>query len=169
MSSQFQPKYKDFQQDIERYLVSIGKCEKTKDGMTVFRGYEDALKLIFSRYLDQEAYDPLVSHFRNWNWEETYNNFLWELTDALTKRRDWPRLQKLWDGVIGKRRKLYNDIRKIENDDPGALPSKTVVQSKERLLETLERVKSFSEDLGNLADTEKYAKMIGKIERGRKA
>jgi hypothetical protein len=169
MASEFQPSFNDFQKDIERYIISIGKRERTKDGMMIFWGYYDAEKMMFRRYLDHGAFDPLVAHFRSWNWEVGYNDYLLELTTALVTQRDWPLLQRLWDGVIAKRRKFYNEVWKIEKDDPGTLPSKTVTESRERLLETLRRVQAFAEELGQPGDVDKYAKMIGRVQRGRKA
>ena len=169
MTDKFQPSFDDFQKDIERYITSIGKRERLKDGKMIFWGYEDALKMMFRRYLEHGAFDPLVAHFRSWNWEVGYNDYLLELTTALVTRRDWPRLQRLWEGVIARRRKFYNEVWKIEKDDPGTLPSKTVVESKELLLETLGRVKAFAEDLGQPEDADKYTKMMGRVQRGRKA
>lgn len=169
MTDDFQPSFKNFQQDIERYLISIGKREKGEDGMTVFWGYCDAQQMMFRRYLDHGAFNPLVTHFRSWNWEVGYNDYLLDLTTALVTRRDWPLLQRLWDGVIAKRRRFYNEVWKIEKDAPGTLPSKTVVESKESLLETLGRVKAFAEDLGQAGDADKYTKMTGRIQRGRQA
>ena len=169
MTAEFQPAFKNFQADIERYIISIGKCEKSKDGFTIFRGYEDALKLMFRRYLDGEAFDPLVSYFRRWNWEWSYNDFLIELTTALSSRRDWPRLQLLWDSVVAKRKKNYNEIWKIEKDKPGAISSKTVAESKELLLDTLKRVIAFAEEFGGAEESAKYSVMIDRVRRGRKA
>ena len=169
MANEFHPSFKDFQKDIERYIISIGKYEKTKDGMMIFRGYFDALQMIFRRYLEHGAFDPLVAHFRSWNWEVGYNDYLLELTTALVARRDWPRLQRLWDGVIARRRKFYNEVWKIEKDDPGTLPSKTLVDSEESLMETLGRVKAFADDLGQPGDADKYTKMMGRVQSRRKA
>ena len=169
MRQDFNPAYKDFQKDIERYLISIGKREKSKDGMIVFWGYDDALKLIFQRYLDQGAFDPLVTHFKNWNWEVGYNGYLLELTAALLARRNWPLLQRLWDGVVAKQRKLYNQMWKIEKDAPGTLPSKQIIDSRELFLESLNRLIGFAEDIGEPGEMDKYAQMIERVNQGRKA
>lgn len=168
MPYEFQPSFKDFQKDIERYIISIGKRERTKDGMMIFWGYDDAQKLMFRRYLKHEAFGPLVAHFRSWNWEVGYNDYLLELTTALVIRQDWSCLQRLWDGVIAKRRKFYNDVWKIEKDEPGTLPSKTVIEAKERLLETLGRVQGFAEELGQPSDVDKYTEMMRRVQQGKR-
>jgi len=48
---------------------------------------------------------------------ELYNDSLLGLTDALLEKRDWPRLRSPWEGVIVKRRKLFNEVRK-KNGNP---------------------------------------------------
>ena len=169
MAGEFQPSFTNFQQDIEGYLTSIGKREKRKDGLTVFQGYYDAEQMMFQRYLDKGAFGPLVAHFKGWNWDVGYNDYLFELTTALITRPDWSLLQRLWDAVIARRRKLYNQLWKIEKDEPGKLPSKTVTDSKERLLETLERVKAFAEEMGQPDDSARYTEMMGRVQRGRRA
>jgi hypothetical protein len=167
MGPPFEPKFNDFQGDIECYLRHLGNTQTTKDGMVVFHGYDEALKWMFRQYIAVAAFDPLVAHFRRWNWELSYNPFLLGLTKSLAERQDWPRLKLLWDGVIAKRRKLYNDVRKIERRKPGALPADTVHQSRERLLETLRRVRSMSEEFGSPQDSEAYSQMIDKAAAGK--
>ncbi len=164
----FQPKFEDFQDDVERYMNSLGTNLHTRDGTQVFHGYDDALKLMFRRYLDQAAFDPLVAHFRRWNWEVGYNEFLLSLTEALAERRDWPRLKVLWGGVIAKRRKLYNDARKIVRQRPAGLPPDTVQQIRDRLVETLRRVRAISDEFGTPEDSGTYSRMIEKVTAGRK-
>jgi hypothetical protein len=166
MTTAFQPKFQDFQGDIERYLVSVGKRERVDDGMIVFRGYPDALKLMLDLYLDQEAYAPLVSEFRSWNWEKSYNDSLMDLTDALMEKGDWTRHQRLWDKVIAKRQTPYNEVRKLERDEPGILPQATVKETEDRLLETLERVKTYAGEFGAAEDSMEYSEMMEKVMAG---
>ncbi len=166
----FEPGFKDLQLDIERYLASIGKRDTRKDGMIVFRGYDDALKLMFDRYLEAGALAPLANHFRAWNWEYSYNDHLIELTSALKKAGDWPNLRVLWgEGVIRARRKLYNDMWKIEKNDPGTLKAESVTRSKEALLEALGDIGVMAEEFGTPEAVEKYAEMARKVREGKKA
>lgn len=165
----FEPGFDDLQKDIERYLTSTARREKRGDGTVVFHGYPDALEVMFDRYLAHEAFDPLVRHFRGWNWELAYDRHLMNLTAALIANRDWPRLERLWTGVIAKRRKLYNDAWKIENDSPGTLPARTLSDARERLLETLERVRGYAQELSATADTVGYVDMKERIIAGKRA
>lgn len=169
MPDAFSPSFVKFQLDIEAYLVAQGKREKTKDGFIVFHGYDAALKFMFDRYLEEGALEPLVSHFRTWNWEHSYNDYLIRLTNALLGRADWPLLKRLWSGVISKRRRLYNDIRKLERKAPGTLPAPSVRASKEKLLETLERVRSYAVKIGSAEDMKSYEKMISNARAGKVA
>lgn len=169
MKADFQPEYKKFDTDIKRYIVSIGKCERRKDGTITLWGYEDALQYMFRLYLEHGALDLLVAHFRRWNWEHTYNQYLHNLTAALIAQPNWPLLQNLWDSVIAKRRKIYNDIWKIKKDSPGYLPETHLPESKEALLEALARVRSFAETYGAPGDTNKYIEMAARVEKGRRA
>jgi hypothetical protein len=169
MKAELQPTYKKFQTDIERYIISLGKCEKSKDGMRTFWGYDDALSQMFGLYLEQSALEPLVEHFRRWNWERSYNQYLHDLTSALVAKRDWTLIQRLWEGVIAKRRKLYNDIWKIEKDSPGTLPATHLPESKERLLETLAQLQEFAKTFGAPGEAQKYIEMAVRIENGKRA
>ncbi|OVE80035.1 hypothetical protein BVY02_01550 [bacterium J17] len=81
--------FKDLQKDIERYLTSISKREKRSDGMVVFRGYNDALQLMFEKYLRKDALEPLAKHLRSWSWEHSYNDFLDKPTLSLKHTEDW--------------------------------------------------------------------------------
>lgn len=166
--AEFVPSFKDLQRDVESYLASTGRRRKTPDGFIVFDDYDGALARLFDEYLARRVYDPLVDHFRRWNWEHSYNSYLLRLTEALLQARDWPRLERLWGGVIARRRKLYNDIRKLDQRSPGALPEASVQQSRERLLESLERVRAYSADLGSPEDALAYAIMIERVKAGKK-
>jgi hypothetical protein len=158
----FQPRFDNLQKDIERYLTSAGKYSKTPEGMIMFRDYEDTLKILFDRYIQHRAFAPLVSHFRSWNWEYTYNTFLVELTDALRADGDWPQLKRLWDGVVAKRRKLYNDLLKLRKRDPRAVTRESLVQARDRLVETLGRVREMSVQHGTVEDTDQYSRLVEK-------
>jgi len=169
MSDLYSPSFEKFQADIEAYLTAQGKRERTKDGFIVFHGYDAALAHMFNHYLEHEAYDPLVSHFRSWNWEHSYNDYLIRLTEVLLTRPDWPLLKLLWSGVVSKRRKLYNDIRKLERKAPGTVSPSSVHAARDNLLETLERVRSYSAQIGTVEDTSLYEQMMSKVRAGRMA
>ncbi len=165
----FSPSFVKFQADIESYLIAQGKRHKTEDGFIVFHGYDEALQVMFDCYLEAGAFEQLVQHFRSWNWEHSLNDYLERLTQTLLERGDWPLLKRLWSAVISKRRKLYNDIRKIERRTPGTISLSSVTASKEKLLEALERVKSYSQAIGSPEETESYEQIVFKIEAGRSA
>lgn len=167
MTDTFSPSFVKFQADIESYLVAQAKREKTKDGFIVFHGYDDALTVIFRRYLEEGAFDPLVAHFRAWNWQHSYNDYLLRLADALLRRRDWPLLGLLWSGVISKRRRLNDDIRKVERKTPGTVPASSVKASRERHIESLERVRAYSLQIGSAEDTQSYEDQLSKVNAGK--
>ncbi len=170
MNDQFQPSFSNLQKDIERYLTSIGNREMRSDGMIVYRGYDDALEIMFECYLKNGALEPLAKHFRSWNWEHSYNDFLNRLTLALKSAQDWSNLVLLWGkGVIQKRRKLYNDMWKIEKDDPGCLKQESIVESKKLLLQALGDFRAIAEALGRGTDFEKYSAMERKAREGKRA
>jgi hypothetical protein len=163
-------RFDSVQKDIERYLSSVGKRSRTPTGMIVFRGYDDALRIVFAQYLQHGALAPLVTHFHKWNWEYSYNTFLFELTDALSAEGNWPQLQRLWDGVVAKRRKLYNDLLKLRKQDHAtAVPPETLVQARERLLDALNRVRELSVNHGTANDTSEYSRLIENVDAGRRA
>jgi hypothetical protein len=167
MPDDFVPRFRSLQADVESYLTSLGKRERRKDGSIAFRGYDQGLASMFERYLEHEAFEPLVSHFRAWNWETSYNDYLLRLTDALREKRDWPLLKRLWAGVVSGRRKLYNDMTRIEKQSPGTLPAPSVEAARRRLLETLERVRSYSAELGPAEEALRYAQLIDRVNAGK--
>jgi hypothetical protein len=170
LMTNFKPGFNDFQKDIERYLASTGRREKCDDGMIVFHGYDDALNKMFGWYLTKGALAPLAKHFRSWNWEYQYNDFLTGLTSALEEKRDWDNLHLLWEkGVLRCRKKMYNDIWKLEKDDPGTIKPTSYAEAKARLLKTLVDILLLAESFGSAGDIDRYRKMVQKVENGRKA
>lgn len=170
VSDGFEPSFDDFQRDVERYLKSIGKRTRSRSGLVVFRGYPAALNVMFDRYLEAEAFDPLISHFRTWNWEYSYDDRLLRLTDALTERRDWLRVERLWSAVIAKRRKLYNGLGKLRRDSPEDVPEGKLLQARDRLLDTLLRVKALAVECGAPERAlREYTAMRNRILEGRRA
>lgn len=169
MKAEFEPKYKNFQRDIESYLTSIGKREKLRDGFIRFTGYDAACDLMFQKYMERQSFTPLVSHLRTWNWELSYGEFLLKLTSVLVASADWTNLQSLWDAVFAKRKKLYNDMWKIEREKPGALSTNSLQEAKERLIDTLQKILEFGTQLGNDSGVEKYKEALARVQAGKKA
>jgi len=169
MPSGYQPDFKNFQRDIERYLAHIGKREKRADGMIVFHGFPEAQRAMFDRYLEAEVLEPLVGEFKTWNWEYSYDDFLLELTAALEKKRDWTGLETLWRSVLTKRKKLYNELRKLDRDDPAALPRDSLAGARERLLETAGRLIDLVEKYGTAEAVKGYSILADKVGRRKKA
>lgn len=167
--SEYEPAYKDFQRDIEHYLTSIGQREKRADGILVFRGYDDALQKMFQMYLEHGALEPLVKHFRSWNWEYGVNDYLLELTEALKQDGDWQGLKLLWEkGVLRCRKKLYNDLRKLEKNAPELFEPESLATAKARLIETLQQTIALAEVFGSTAEVEAYRGLLQAAEQGRK-
>lgn len=169
MTLEFEPRFNHFQQDIERYLKSIGKREKLYDGTIMFTGYDAALDLMFERYVERKEFGPLVEHFRRWNWELSYNKYLLRLTSQLLVSKDWPDLQKLWGGVLKKRKMLYNDMWKIERKQPGKIPESSFRETKERLIESLQTIIQYANELGASTESDRYQKMLERVKTQKKA
>ena len=165
MNEGFTPSFADFQDDIEQYIISMGKSEKTSNGMTVFHGYNKALNIMFHSYLNKKIYDHLVAHFRQWNWEVGDNHYLLELSSALQRNHERHLLQTLWDSVLAKRQRLYNEMRRKEKNQPGKISLEQVENLRELLLATLNRLEGFAGDLGTDEDGEKYARIKDQITR----
>jgi hypothetical protein len=169
MSKSFTPTFRDLQKDIERYLKSEGKYEKNEHGQEVYRGYPAALELMFGLYLNEEAFVPLVAHFRKWNWEWSYNDFLLTLTARLQETKNWPCLKELWIAVIAKRKTNYNLTRKYRNALPKNIPESLLRKTRELLLESLKRYEAYAAELGQESDIEEYLDMMERVQKDKKA
>lgn len=169
MNRSFTPTFQHFQKDVERYLKSEGKCEKNEHGQTVYRGYPEALALMFRAYIDKEAFAPLVAEFRNWNWEWNYDDHLMDLTSRLRQRRDWPLLKELWAAVVAKRRTNYNKTKKAQKALPEKIPEELVIKTSDLLLESLYRLQRYASELGHESDVGAYLEMIVRVEKRMKA
>jgi len=161
----FEPTFRDFQKDIERYLEGAGMTEKNEHGQTVYRGYYKALSQMFRIYIEKEAFAPLVVEFRRWNWEWNYGDELMELTDCLRRSRDWPLLKSLWAGVVAKRRTNYNKTKKARKSVPDKIPEALVEKTRGLLLDALTQLRGYASKLGKEADIAEYVAMIGRVER----
>ena len=165
MDRSFAPSFRHFQKDIENYLKSEGKWEKNEHGQTVYRGYQAAVALMFRRYMEQEAFAPLVAEFRTWNWEWNYDDYLLELTGDLQKRKDWPLLKELWAAVVAKRRSNYNKTKKAQKAVPDKIPEALVTKTRDLLLDSLYRLQRHASELGHESDVGAYAEMIVRVEK----
>lgn len=165
----FDPRFDDVHKDVERYLTSLGKRTKRADGMIVFTGYDSGRDHVIALYFEREAWPPLVRYFRSWNWEQGYNKFLLRLSEELRKRRDWPHLRTLWEGVLSKRRVAYNAAWKMTRRDPAELGPEPLARARALLLETLERLAVFAGQIGTPEDGARYDAMIQRVAKGGKA
>jgi hypothetical protein len=165
MNKTFAPSFQHFQKDIERYLTSEGKRERNEHGQTVFRGYQDALFRMFREFIERDAFAPLVSELRKWNWEWSYSDYLLELTDCLRRAGNWVLLRELWAAVIAKRRTNYNKTRKAQRALPDSIPEDLVTKTRELLLESLYRLQRYAYELRQESDVREYQEMIARVER----
>ena len=165
MNRAFTPSFQHFQKDVERYLESQGKREKNEHGQTVYRGYQAAVTLMFREYIEKDAFVPLVTELRKWNWEWGYNDYLLELTECLQRERNWPLLKGLWAAVIAKRRTNYNKTKKAQNALPDRIPEDLVTKTRELLLESLRRVEGYASELQQESDVREYVEMIARVEK----
>jgi hypothetical protein len=169
MNKAFIPSFQHFQKDIERYLKSEGKCERNEHGQTVYRGYQAAVAQMFRAYIEKEAFAPLVAEFRKWNWEWDYNDYLLDLTARLQEARNWPLLKELWVAVIAKRRTNYNKTKKAQRAVPERIPEKLVTKTRELLLDSLYRLRSYASELRQESEVGEYLQMITRVEKRIKA
>ena len=165
MNKVFAPSFQHFQNDIERYLKSEGKCEKNEHGQTVYRGYQAALDQLFRAYIQKEAFAPLVAEFRTWNWEWGYNDYLLNLTSRLQEAGNWPLLKELWSAVVAKRRTNYNKTKKAQKALPLKISEELVTKTRELLLDSLYRLRSYASELRHESEVEDYLQMIARVER----
>jgi len=165
VNTSFTPSFQDFHKDVERYLKSEGKCEKNEHGQTVYRGYPAALDQMFRTYIENEAFILLVGEFRKWNWEWSYNDYLFELTSRLKQKQDWRLLKELWAAVVAKRRTNYNKTKKAQKAVPERIPEELVTKTKDLLLESLYRLQQYASELGHEADVQEYSAMIVRVEQ----
>lgn len=169
MNNAFTPSFQHFQKDIERYLKSEGKCERNEHGQTVYRGYQAALAQMFRAYMEKDSLTALVEEFRNWNWEWNYDDYLLKLTARLQETRNWPLLKKLWAGVIAKRRTNYNKTKKAQRALPDRIPEELVTKTRDLLLDSLYRLRSYASDLQQESEVGEYLEMIARVEKRIKA
>jgi hypothetical protein len=165
MNPSFVPSFRHFQNDIERYLRSVGKVEKNEYGQTVYRGYDATLSEMFRVYVEKQAFAPLVAEFRKWNWEWSYSDYLLDLTACLRRSRDWPLLKSLWTAVVAKRRTNYNKTKKARKAVPEKIPEALEEKTRKLLLESLFQLRDYASEFGKETEIEDYAAMTARVER----
>jgi hypothetical protein len=169
VNTPFVPSFQHFQKDVERSLESEGKCEKNEHGQTVYRGYQEAVDWMYRAYMAKNAFAPLVVEFRNWNWEWGYNDYLLELTAKLQAAKNWPLLKELWAAVVAKRRTNYNKTAKARKAAPEKVPEELVTKTRELLIDSLHRLRSFASELQQEAEVGEFLEMISRVELRKKA
>ena len=158
MNSTFTPTFRHFQNDIERYLKSEGKCETNEFGQTVFRGYEAAVPEMFEEYLEYGAFAPLVAGWAKCPGCGT--------ASRLKEAGDWPLLFELLSAVVAKRKTNYNKTKKARNAAPAKVPEALVIKTRDLLLESLHWLCDAAAEFRREAEVAKFAAMIPKVERG---
>ena len=149
--------------DIERHIKESDGVEKRKDGFLIYHGYDAALEHVVDEYLQAKAYEPLIKFFRGWNWEVGDHDFLRLLTDRLLADGEWNHLERLWNGVINKRRKLYREMMRIREEDPKAIPQRQCDDAKALLVWSLERLRDLARELGRDEDVEGLERRIKRL------
>jgi hypothetical protein len=165
MNKPFNPSFKHFHKDIESYLEIEGQYEKNKNGQTIYHGYQAAVDQMFRTYIEKEAFTPLVAEFRKWNWEWGYNNYLLDLTARLQDTGNWLLLKDLWGAVIAKRRTNYNKTKKAHKALPEKIPEELVTKTRELLLDSLYRLRSYASALQQESSVIEYLEMIARVEK----
>lgn len=169
MITSFAPSFQHFQKDIERFLKNAGKCEKNEHGQTVYRGYQAAVDQMFRVYMEKEAFAPLVAEFRTWNWEWNYDKYLEDLAARLKDAGNWSLLKELWGAVIAKRRTNYNKTKKAQKAVPEKVSEELVAKTRELLLDSLYRLRSYASELQKTPEVGTYFEMIARVEQRRRA
>jgi hypothetical protein len=169
MPNAFTPSFEHFHKDVERYLKAEGKRETNEHGQTVYRGYQAAVALMFRTYIEKQAFAPLVTEFRTWNWEWNYDDYLFELTSGLQQTRDWPLLKELWTAVVAKRRTNYNKTKKAQKSLPEKIPEELVTRTRDLLLDSLYRLQRHASEQRHESDVGAYVEMIARVEKRMKA
>src|SRR5262245_23939277 len=123
---------------------------------------------MFRVYLEKEAFAPLVAEFRTWNWEWGYNNYLLDLTARLQDAGDWFLLKGLWGAVIAKRRTNYNKTKKAQKALPEKITEDLVTKTRELLLDSLFRLRSYASELQQESEIGEYFEMIARVEKAKK-
>lgn len=161
----FSPGFRNVHRDIARYIELAGKVEKRRDGSLVYHGYPDAQRLVVDLYLDEKAYEPLVSYLRGWNWEVGDNDLLLDLTVRLQGDGEWELINGLWGGVISKRKKLYRKMERIRRDDPGAIPVEQYEKGRRLLLSAWERLRDLALEMGQVDEVETANRRIDDLRK----
>jgi len=169
MKKTFTPTFHNFQDDIERYLKIMGKSEINEHGQTVYHGYPAAVDYMFSNYLKEKAFRPLVAEFRKWNWEWGYNNYLLDLTTCMQSNRDWILIKELWGAVIAKRKTNYNKSKKARKAFPDKVSEELVMKTKKLLLGSLYKFRTYATKLKQESAFEIYLGMISRVENDKNA
>jgi hypothetical protein len=94
--------FKDINRDIDRFMEKFGQPDNI-DGTPVLRGYEEAKRFVVGAYFQNKAWDPLIAYYLGFNFVGD-DSFILPLSDALRGNREHVRLNRLWKGIVTKRK-----------------------------------------------------------------
>jgi len=157
-------KFQNIQKDIERRIERAGRVEKRPDGFLVDRGYYRARDAVIAEHLEAKAYEPLVRHFRGWNWEVGDNDFLRDLTAALKRDKEWHHLKKLWDGVISKRERHFRQVEQLRAREPKAITAQRADHVRALLASAVKQLRDLAGELNQPAEAQALDRKLSRIE-----
>ena len=154
----FRPGFKNLDRDIDRYLDRFGTWDRS--GPTpVVRGYDKAVRTVFDMYLQNRAYDAIVSYLAgSWNYEHGLNEYFLEASQCLKRDRQANRLKRLWRSVIVVQKQYFWELR----THGGTLQmEESVAEAKENVLSTMGLFRNI---LTELDDQDELNRLDGEID-----
>jgi len=113
---EFKLSYKDVNKDIDRWMKKFGTPDTLGGGTKVVRGIGKAEQFVYDSYFAAKAYDALVRYAVWFNeippaegLPQNYglNPVQARLLEALLSDRESHHGQRLWEGILAKRKRYY--------------------------------------------------------------
>jgi len=124
--------FRDIGRDIERWMHAYGTPDTLEGtGTKVLRGLDKAESFVLDAYFQRKAYDALIAHVVGFNQIVNYENpLLTRLTEALVADKELAKINKLWRGVIAKRKIGYFETAAYHKKMPDKVAAEKVERDK---------------------------------------
>jgi hypothetical protein len=99
----------------------------------------------------------------------SFQHFQKDIERFLKNAGNWSLLKELWGAVIAKRRTNYNKTKKAQKAVPEKVSEELVAKTRELLLDSLYRLRSYAFELQKTPEVGEYFEMIARVEQQRRA
>lgn len=168
LASGFQPKFKDLEKDVERFVKDcspISRCEYEAYGM---KAYDDALDMMFDVYWQNKVWPPLVKMVtRGYDHRWGHNRYVEKLSELLLDAKEFEHLTVIWTKILKQQSAYYRSRRRDQKKFPDDVHEDRIIAIRGWLTVTLSELMRICRMQNDDARLSEYQEMDQRLKDGK--